>query len=97
MARLRYPAKATHTAYGICRYAAIGETFMYAIIVFMIVNKSAIRQMKAARNALKRKNMSVHEKLSIRLRAYIVRALEEPLGVTSFVPYTRAALIPIRI
>ena len=72
---VRYPAKVTHIAYGICKYAANGEISLYCNMVLIINVKSSISQTNASENARKLKNIMLHVKFNIKLIAYVFNAL----------------------
>ena len=69
IASVRYPAKVTQSAYGICKYAAILSILKYSTIVLMISASSSNNHINARRYAPKLKNIMLQAKLTIKLEA----------------------------
>ena len=65
--KVKYPAKATQTAYGICNRAAVLSIVIYSRMFFIIRYSSNIIQIKARKYAPKLKKIILHAKFTIRL------------------------------
>ena len=81
MANVKYPANATHTAYGICKNEAFLSIVLYSLIVFKIRTSSNSIHRKAMKKAPKLKNIILHAKFTIRLEAYVESALLTASGI----------------
>ena len=67
--KFKYPANATQSAYGICRYAAVFDVYLYDMIVLMIKYSKNNNHIKANKNHLKLKKTILQKKLNTRLIA----------------------------